>query len=310
MPELKNEFSWSHSRENSFNDCKRRYYYNYYGNWGGWKADAPKDVRDAYVLKQLKSRFMWIGEVIHDAAAEMLRSLKRSSPIDQETLMGLVRSRMRSDWTNSRDRRYWITPKSCGLMEHEYDQEVSKERWQELMAQAETCVQNFYASPILERIRKAGPMAWKSLEELKSFQAQDIKVFVKLDFAFTDENQRLLIVDWKTGKSKDTANKWQLSIYGLFVTREWRADPAMVRTMEYNLVRNEGEETALSPEAMAETEDHILESARAMKALLADPKNNTAVKDNFPMTDDKNLCKNCNYQRLCYPERYVKSYTF
>ncbi|HEY6105359.1 MAG TPA: PD-(D/E)XK nuclease family protein, partial [Anaeromyxobacteraceae bacterium] len=38
MPELANEFSWSKSRHDKFQDCRRAYFYAYYGSWGGWEA--------------------------------------------------------------------------------------------------------------------------------------------------------------------------------------------------------------------------------------------------------------------------------
>ena len=40
MAELTNEFSWSRSRDGTFQDCRRRYFYHYYGAWGGWEAAA------------------------------------------------------------------------------------------------------------------------------------------------------------------------------------------------------------------------------------------------------------------------------
>ena len=38
--ELKNEFSWSNSRDATFRECPRRYYFRYYGSWGGWSVSA------------------------------------------------------------------------------------------------------------------------------------------------------------------------------------------------------------------------------------------------------------------------------
>ena len=39
---FKNDFSWSFSRDSAFNTCKRKYYYSYYGSWGGWNKDADE----------------------------------------------------------------------------------------------------------------------------------------------------------------------------------------------------------------------------------------------------------------------------
>ena len=58
MPDVDNAFSWSRSRDGAFQECRRRYFYQYYGAWGGWDPTAPEETRRLYVLKQLSSRQM------------------------------------------------------------------------------------------------------------------------------------------------------------------------------------------------------------------------------------------------------------
>ena len=46
-PALKNTFSWSVSRDNVLRECPRKYWFNYYGHWGGWSArGSSEDARD------------------------------------------------------------------------------------------------------------------------------------------------------------------------------------------------------------------------------------------------------------------------
>ena len=66
MADLVNEFSWSRTRDNVFKECRRRYFYQYYGAWGGWDADADPLVRRLYVLKKLGTRQMWAGRLVHE----------------------------------------------------------------------------------------------------------------------------------------------------------------------------------------------------------------------------------------------------
>jgi len=40
MSEIRNEFSWSKSRDEIFQTCPRQYYFNYYGYWGSWEKGA------------------------------------------------------------------------------------------------------------------------------------------------------------------------------------------------------------------------------------------------------------------------------
>ena len=51
MGTLVNELSWSVSRNSLFSECRRAYYYNYYGSWGGWEANTSATTRKFYILK-------------------------------------------------------------------------------------------------------------------------------------------------------------------------------------------------------------------------------------------------------------------
>ena len=84
MGDLVNEFSWSRSRDHTFQECRRKYFYHYYGAWGGWDASAPPEVRRLYVLKQLASRQQWAGRTVHDAIEDLEETgihVRRDIPI-------------------------------------------------------------------------------------------------------------------------------------------------------------------------------------------------------------------------------------
>ena len=42
MAEIQNLFSWSFSRQQTFDHCLRQYYFRYYQFWGGWSPSARK----------------------------------------------------------------------------------------------------------------------------------------------------------------------------------------------------------------------------------------------------------------------------
>ncbi len=77
MGYFKNTFSWSFSRNNLFHECKRKYYYNYYGYWDRWSKNQDKDSisRILYVLKNLDNRWSWKGKAIHREVAMVLKQL-------------------------------------------------------------------------------------------------------------------------------------------------------------------------------------------------------------------------------------------
>jgi hypothetical protein len=45
----------------------------------------------------------------------------------------------------------------------------------------------------------------------------------------------------------------------------------------------------------------IARSARDMRALLLDPVANAARLEDFPMIDRPQVCRRCNFRRLCFP---------
>src|SRR5262245_11455531 len=127
-----NEFSWSKSREGLFSECKRRFWFQYYGSWGGWEAEADPRTREIYVLKQLVSRPSWVGNVVHGAIERSLKN-HRASPkplaVNPDEIVEITIQQMRSDYKDSRSRLYRLKPKSVGFIEHEYGIAVSREDW-------------------------------------------------------------------------------------------------------------------------------------------------------------------------------------
>src|SRR5690242_16486769 len=125
MTDLKNELSWSKSREDVFSHCKRQYYYRYYGSWGGWESGADPRVREYYVLSKLKSRHMWAGEVVHECIERSLRNIEAGiDPLPTEEIIAITKDRMRAEFRSSREGLYRDKPKSCALAEHEFKEAV------------------------------------------------------------------------------------------------------------------------------------------------------------------------------------------
>jgi hypothetical protein len=91
MPPLENQFSWSRSRDETFLDCPRQYYYEYYASWNGWLGDAPGRTRTIYILKQLKSRQMWAGEAVHHCIERTLQNIRRGvQPLGVDEIVRLT----------------------------------------------------------------------------------------------------------------------------------------------------------------------------------------------------------------------------
>jgi hypothetical protein len=302
MPDLINEFSWSRSRDNLFQECRRKYFYHYYGAWGGWEADAPEDVRTLYVLKQLSSRQQWAGKVVHEGVEWTLRALYEGRELPEAWLVEESVKRMRREWKASSERRYWQTPKAGGLFEHEYQIPVRAEDWQVLRDHVIRCLRNFYRLPLLAEIKKAPRERWVLIEEIRAFDFERTPVYGAPDFAYWTEDGRLALVDWKTGAPDPDESALQLAGYALYAQEVLRVEPARVDLLVVNLRESTILRHPWDAGKLEEVKEHLRLSMRGMRAWLRDPTTNLAVIEDFEKTEDLRICRWCNFRAVCRPE--------
>jgi len=298
---LTNDFSWSKSRDEMFRDCLRKYFFHYYGAWGGWDPQAPPRTRQLYILKNLQPRAMWIGNHVHRAIHSTLSALRVGGelPTAEEVVEQLL-AEMRKDFRDSAGRHYRQYPrKACGLFEHEYELEIADEQWKETADHAVKCLRTFFGSEIIAMIRKLPAGAWLDLEELASFTLDGIKIYVQLDFAHRTENG-VQIFDWKTGRSENASVELQLACYALYAAGKWKVAPEQVQTVEFNLASDTTSPRMFTAEALEETKDYIRDSADEMSFLLEDPASNKPqAEDHFDFAEQQAACHHCNFLKAC-----------
>jgi hypothetical protein len=299
---LTNEFSWSRSRDATFLECRRRYFYQYYGAWGGWDPQAPELTRRLYILKQLASRQMWAGRTVHEAIEMALLALRDGRELPVEPFIRDVIERMRGEWRQSRAGHYREAPKTTALFEHEYRVALKPEVWQALSRNVAACLRNFFRLPLLATIRGTAPEHWSIEHWSKSFVFEGTPIWMAPDFGFWTDDGRLALVDWKTGGSDPDATAFQLGCYALYAREVLGVPPAQVDLYEANL-----REPLVTPLAWDDGRLHAVTerlrlSIRSMKAYLADPDANAADIAGFEMTEDLRLCRACNFRAVCRPE--------
>jgi CRISPR/Cas system-associated exonuclease Cas4 (RecB family) len=311
VAELENKFTWSASRANSFAYCDRQYWWTYYGSWGGWKSDAPREIREAYILKNLANRWTWAGTVVHEAIEGVLRRMQRSAgqgelplgavSVDPDVVIDTATALMRDQWVESRRGAYRQRPKKrFGLAEHEYDVVVPRAEWQATNQRVRDALRTFFTSDLWERIRASNSATWLPIETLDQFDFEGTGVWAVLDFAMRTPEGRIEIFDWKTGQVREDANKLQVGCYTLYVQSSRGVTPEEVTTHLVYL----GEELQhfsyeMSEEDLVGVRAQMRASIAAMRARLRDGGPNVAVRDDFPLTDDLSKCETCAFRRLC-----------
>lgn len=307
MPALENVFSWSKSRAEEFEECRRKYFYARYLSWGGWEANAPRQVRLAYVLKNLKNRWAWKGETVHHVIETVMKALRAAKPVTEEAALAELTRKMREDYLSSKAKKYMQDPKrSVGLFEHEYEKPVTDETWKKTHDEAAACLSNFMRSPLYKELASDDKSQWLMIEDLEEFDFNGAKIYVKLDFA-----RRLAggieIIDWKTGKEEKASAGVQIGAYALYAMKKWNVPPSGIRAYLVYLTNPHPalQEQPLSEKLIRDTETFIAQSVGDMRELLLDaPRNIPKSREAFPFTENTRLCSNCSFYKIC--EKYAK----
>lgn len=287
---MENAFSWSASRHDTFATCRRRYYYAYYA-----ALEDPEIKR----LKKLSALPLWAGSVVHDTIEAFLKGHDAlPSPEEQEAIAkAAVHSDMLSAWRESE-----AGADGFRLFEHEYRVPVEQEDKRLAVNTVMRSLRNFFRSETLREAFAVGRERWLALEDLVSFHVDGVEVFLRMDLAFRDRDGRVVIVDWKTGRAEGRFNEVQVAGYALYATeRSWVGDPEEIRTELNYLVIPRSRRRTVGRRQLDHARRFIARSAHDMKALLLDPVANRARLEDFPMIDRPQVCRRCNFRRLCFP---------
>ena len=298
MADLQNELTWSASRHGCFSSCRRRYYYNYYGSWGGWSYKATPECRELYMLKKMGTRHMWMGKVVHAAVQAALDARHHEQRVvDCATLKERVLQTMRQEFRNSREGAYRSDPKKYpGLLEHEYGEDVPDSEWKKLAEDAQLCVENLHAMPLWQELMSLDTSAWLEWEAMNGFAHRGLKVWAVLDFA-RRKGDAIEIYDWKTGKPREEAADLQMGVYSMYAHGKWQVP--LEKISAHLVYVQAGKIVTHRPDAawVERARMQMDESITAMKALLRTP-TQVAIED-CPLTESIAECRQCAFRRLC-----------
>ena len=302
LGELPNDFSWSYSRANRYRFCPRAYYYHYYAAWEGWLEHSPFPVRRAYLLKNLTDLPRWVGTLVHETLRFAMARLKAGQPVAEADLIKQMHSRAQADFADSHSGRFQQQPNQLnGFQEHYYQTDLPQTTWQTAWGQAERHLQTFLKSRLYARLKQQPANTFLDTETLQSFTLADEKVWVQMDLARRDD-EGLYIYDWKTGSLPNEARlRRQLGIYALYFQQ---AHPELLvdrilHGVVYALAEDRVIDVELDQQSLQETKNFVETSISQLKNLRLDPASNLTDITHFPMVDDLNLCRTCQFRELC-----------
>jgi CRISPR/Cas system-associated exonuclease Cas4 (RecB family) len=284
------DFSWSVSRHDTFSSCRRKYFYSYYAS-----VEDPEIRR----LKKLSALPMWAGSVVHETIEGFLKTRDAlPSQTEQDALVhAAVHGQMLADWRDSQAGSLRFR-----LFEHEYQTRVDPEDKKIVVNTVMRSLKNFFKSPVLAEALAVGRGQWLTVEDLISFEVGGVPVFLRMDLAFRDQAGRVVIVDWKTGRGEGRFSEVQLAGYALYASQQgWARSPEEIQTELAYLSIPRYVRRNVDQRKVDHLRRFIEKSAGTMRGLLLDPVANLARLEDFPMVDRPQMCRRCNYRKLCFP---------
>ena len=307
--EIFNELSWSNSLGNNLAECPRKVWLGRFGSWQGWPTGSgDQQAKRLYMLKKLKSRHGWLGDLVHRGIKDILDRYRRGDrPTPEQSSLRWVAA-MRGEFAASRRKDYLQIRQTIGLIEHHYGLEVSERSWKELAEKLERCLHNLHQSAAFRELVGAheepfGEEEWLETEELSSMMIAGVKVWVQLDHAWRRSDGSVEIIDWKTGREPRQKDLDQAAVYAAYGAEKWGVRIEQVRTRLVYL--DDGQEIirtacAADVEALnARVQADIAEFwARAM-VVDQETGHCTAPMEAWPMTTDQKICRWCEFQGEC-----------
>lgn len=304
MADLQNTLSWSHSRRRLFEECKRGYYYKYYGKWNGWNVDAPKERKIAYMLSNITTLDVYVGSALHDEITKIIQTLETGIPytLDEDELCSQIDAAL----AESSERMWRESPKKYkNFWEHFYYGTPNTDKVQDAKRKLVGGIKNFLNSEAYDKISRTidrADFVWVAPEN--SFEAFEIdgpgddkiKVFAKPDLSVS-VGGKLHTFEWKSGKLSGKEDI-QLSCYTMFANHKWNYAPDNVIGHAVGLYPSV-DHTArrFLSDDLSSVKEEITTSYSEMKAL--HQAGLDAELDRFPKNKNTERCSMCQFKKLC-----------
>jgi CRISPR/Cas system-associated exonuclease Cas4 (RecB family) len=282
---------WSISRYDKFSNCKRQYFYDYYARF-----DREMPFEKIQFLKNLTSRALEVGNIVHDIIRDMLKRY-------QISIKPLNRNKFFAYSLN-------MTKKYCSskiFSEHYYNGEIIS--IPDIYMKVKNILENFLNSSRFVWIEKnAISKRSEWIIEPDGFgeiRINNYKVFCKVDFLFP-VNDKIYIIDWKTGKPNEKKHLKQLTGYILWASSHLCKNTIdMVPIIAYLYPQYNEKNIQINDHLIAKFTSTIAYETKDMYEYLVDiEKNIPKEKKEFLLTDNSFFCRYCNYKEICPSSRF------
>lgn len=279
---------WSVSRYDQFNTCKRKYYYTYYGRYS---PDQKKIER----LKKLTSIPLSTGILVHKTINDILcRLLKSEAEIDKERLFEYI-AKMVEQYLHE------------NTFEEVYYNKLDDISLENIF---ESVVDHIYYFMDSERFsfinKKALPEKQRWVIEPPGYgeaRIERLKAYFKVDFLFPIEN-KIFIIDWKTGKPDQKKHKKQLLGYASWASYHFdKPFSSITPIIVYLKPEYEEVKIKVGEKDIKSFVEMIRFETEEMYAFCQNIEDNIPKPiEVFEKTDIIAICNYCNFKEMCFTE--------
>lgn len=312
---LVNEVIYSESRANTLRACPRRFWYQVYASWGGWwygnKPPVSRRAEEAYNAKFADNQYSLVGKIIHEQAKWAIEEARKGRKWDREVLRNVLLKNAKDAIDNglkqamgtgrgSPKRRVQLVEVS---MEMELDEAWIRQKTASGIRALTSADDRWSGSPLNLFVRALTvPDRVVLVDDVVTHKIGGVTSFVAMDLVMRsahDPND-CVILDWKTGKTKDSHSE-QVHQYAAWAyNRGWK------NVSLYLVYLGDGSATVHQVNAEADTsvkaaEQKVAEFIDSLRPRLVngDLEMNKAIEARFEPTSDARECRLCPFQRMC-----------
>ena len=294
---------WSYSRRNLLGRCPRAYYYQYYGaNKRMAKAEPLKE--HLYFLKTLKNRYLRTGQITHLVIQTYLNKFQKEEAWSVERLLNWARQIFQKDYAYSRKYRPGDTLPTGRyppvlLLEFYRRLENADRLFLESESRMLEALRNFAVNPEFSDFRRGACYSNALIEKSISIKNSHFSMRGQIDLAYP-HGDRIVVVDWKIGKTGGNDDSLQLLSYALGAIKEFNCQPDCIDLYRIHLSDSSIEASNVSEMEVSRAKGRIIQDLERMEMM--DEYGKQAVVEAFTPCAQPLVCAQCVFESICPKE--------
>ena len=297
---LTNTFSWSLSRYNLFNFCERAYYFHYYGSWNGWDKHATPEAKNAFRLKHLTTKELWLNTILKKALHETVNNGPKDLPSkifvqNSKKILSLdIRSLYAKEWQDD--------PKKVCIKEIYYNEVDLNAAISWIKDNLNNKVEMLQHSKLFSELSKLPYSAFATTNQPLSFTLDNIPVWISPDLIWDFQGKKHFL-------NLDNSSNWpfKAGLNVLYAAQKWKYPTKKIICHTMFFDNSQTNQTSQTPptkhncfsvyavRSPKEIKNIIADSSKEMQSRLTF--NKKAYIKNFSKTNDSEKCKICKFNR-------------